>query len=216
VLSFIVRIHSIDDEHVDATVRSAIHALTEEGAEIFDHFDRTVRDKEFHPFVPADYTLIIDALETLRHSDRLPRRAGPPTFLELGSGTGVIAIIADLLGFDAVGIELDAELVAIARGLAARHNSRARFVAGSFIPTGYKWRPSHGDARMGTIGSGPSAYMELGHALDDFDVVYAYPWDGEMPIMRDLLEKYGNPGAHLMLMDPVEGLRIVPPRQISI
>ena len=196
---------------MDPTVRSAIDALIEEGAEIFDHFDRTVRDKEFHPFVPAEYPPILDALETLRHSDRLPRRSGPPTFLEFGSGTGVITIVADLFGFDAAGIELDADLVAIARQLATRHGSRARFVAGSFIPSGYKWRPSHGDARMGTIGSGPSAYLELGRGLDDFDVVYAYPWEGEAPIIRDLMDKYGNPGAHLLLMDPVEGLRVMSP-----
>jgi len=52
-----------------------------------------------------------------------------------------------------------------------------------------------GDARMGTIGYGPSAYGELGLALDDFDLVYAYPWGGEEPMMldlsRSLLEKLG-------------------------
>lgn len=199
---------------MEPSVRATIQALIEEDAELFDHFDRTVREKHFHPFVPADYSRMFEAIDELRHSDQLPQRSGPPTFLELGSATGVITIIADLLGFDATGIELDGDLVATARRLAARYGSKARFVCGSFLPTGYKWRPSTGDGRMGTIGSGPSAYLELGRALDDFDVVYAYPWDGEAPIMHDLMRQYGSPSAHLLLMDAVEGLQITLPRQL--
>jgi hypothetical protein len=194
--------------HVDPAVRASIDALIDEGSELYDRFDRTVRDKAFHPFVAADYSRVLDTLLPLRESARSRHRPGPPAFLELGSATGVITIIADMLGFDAAGIELDASLVDIARRLAARYDSRARFAVGSFLPTGYRWKPTTGDGRMGTIGSGPSAYLELGRALDDFDVVYAYPWDGEAPIMVDLMRLYGDPGAQLLLMDPVNGLRI--------
>lgn len=190
---------------MEPAVRSRIDALIGEGCEIFDQFDETVRVKAFHPFVPADYRQVLDTLLAIQNSGHLPRRPGRPTFLELGSATGVIAIVADMLGFEAFGIELDAGLVATARQLAERHESRARFAAGSFLPAGYRWKPESGDARMGTIGSGPSAYMELGRALDDFDVVYAYPWDGETPIMLDLMRRYGNPNAQLLLMDTVKG-----------
>jgi SAM-dependent methyltransferase len=194
---------------MDPAIRSRIDAVIGEGCEIFDQFDETVRVKAFHPFVPADYALVLDTLLAIQNSGRLPRSQGRPSFLELGSATGVITIVADLLGFDAFGIELDGSLVATARKLAERHESRARFAAGSFLPAGYRWKPESGDARMGTIGSGPSAYMELGRALDDFDVVYAYPWDGEAPIMLDLMRRYGNPNAQLLLMDTVAGPRIV-------
>jgi hypothetical protein len=107
--------------------------------------------------------------------------------------------MADLLGFEAYGIELDTGLVSIACALAERYESRARFVAGSFLPTGYRWRPKTGDGRLGTIGQGVSAYAELGHALDDFDLVYAYPWSGEEPMMLDLMRTYGNSKARLLL-----------------
>jgi hypothetical protein len=193
---------------VDPAVRSSIDALIAEGSEIFEEFDRTVRDKGFHPFVAADYRKLVDTLVSLRSSVRSPRSPAPPTFLELGSATGVITIMADLLGFDAAGIELDADLVVIARRLAGRYDSRARFVAGSFLPAGYRWKPETGDGRVGTIGSGPSAYLELGRALDDFDVVYGYPWDGEAPVMLDLMRRYGRRDACLLLMDTVHGLRI--------
>jgi hypothetical protein len=176
---------------LDPALRARLHALIDEGAEIYDRFDREVREQNWHPFVPGDYGAILQTL--------LEFRAPGLKFLEWGSATGVVVVMADLLGFDAYGIELDGGLVAIARGLAERYESRARFVAGSFLPSGYRWRPTTGDGRLGTIGQGVSAYSELGLGLDDFDVVYAYPWSGEEPMMFDLMRAYGNSNARLLL-----------------
>jgi hypothetical protein len=132
--------------------------------------------------------------------DALMRHRGPNLrFLEWGSATGVITIIAGLLGFDAYGIELDRDLVATARDLARRFDSHARFAAGSFLPTGYEWRPRDGDGRTGTLGTGASGYRELGHSLDEFDVIFGYPWDGEAELMLDLMQRYGRADATLLL-----------------
>jgi len=111
----------------------------------------------------------------------------------------VITIMASMLGFEAYGIELDPSLVRIARDLAAEFDATAVFAEGSFVPTGYRWRPPTGDGRLGTIGEGPSAYPLIGHPLDDFDVVFGYPWGGEEPMMLDLMKQYGQPGALLLL-----------------
>ncbi len=195
---------------MDPAASARVAALIEEGFEIFDRFDRTTREKAFHPFVAADYVRVLETLLEVQPTLRPPpHRAGAPAFLELGSATGVITIMADLIGFDAAGIELDASLVAIARQLATKYESRARFAGGSFLPAGYRWTGQSGDGRMGTIGAGPSAYAELGRALDDFDLVYAYPWDGETPMLVDFARRYGDPNARLLLMDPVEGPRVL-------
>jgi hypothetical protein len=143
--------------------------------------------------VAADYEVVRAAL--------LPLRAPGRRFLEWGSASGIITIMADVMGFDAGGIELDAALVETARATAARHGSGARFVAGSFMPTGYEFRPADGDGRTGTISDGPSGYLQLGRALDDFDVVFGYPWGGEAPLMLDLMRRYGAPDALLLLYD---------------
>ena len=172
-------------------MRDRIYALIDEGWEIWANFDVVVRGKTWHPFVAADYERVLEAL--------LSQRAPGARFLEWGSATGVVTIIADLLGFEAYGIELDSRLVDIAQELTRKYDSRARFAVGSFLPAGYRWRPSNGDARLGTIGQGPSGYPELGHPLDDFDVVYGYPWSGEEPMMRDLMRSYGRKGARLLL-----------------
>jgi hypothetical protein len=185
---------------LDPALRGRLESLCEEGREIWDRFDHEVRSKDFHPFVAADYDQVLDAL--------LRVRAPGLRFLEWGSATGVITIMADLLGFEAFGIELDPELVEVARGLAARYGSEARFVAGSFIPAGYRYRPTGGDGRLGTIGDGSSAYPELEHPLEDFDLVYAFPWHGEEPMMVDLMRAYGGRGARLLLHGVADGVQV--------
>lgn len=180
---------------------AALRALLEEGWELWERFDSEVRQKDFHPFVAADYEAVLEALRSLY-------RPGM-RFLEWGSATGVITIMADLIGYEAYGIELDPQLVEVARELAARHGSAARFAAGSFLPMGYRYRSRDGDVRTGTIGEGASGYAQLGIPLDDFDLVYGYPWDGEEPMMRDLMRQYGGRSARLLLHGGKQGLRVI-------
>jgi hypothetical protein len=185
-------------QRLEAGLRDRLVGVIEEGREIFYRFDDEVRTRAFHPFVAADYNRVLDALLRL-YSPGM-------SFLEWGSATGVITIIADMIGYDACGIELDAELVDEARGLAERHGSNARFVAGSFLPTGYRYRTSDGDTRLGTIGEGESGYLQLQRPLDEFDLVFGYPWSGEAAMMHDLMWAYGRRDALLLLhgLDDVE------------
>ena len=183
---------------LDEALNARLTALCAEGWAVWDRFDEEVRGHHFHPFVAADYDVVVDAL--IRY------RAPGLRFLEWGAATGIVTIAADLLGFDAYGIELESDLVATARALAAKFDSRARFVAGSFLPAGYEWQSSDGDKRIGTLGVGPSAYRELGYALDDFDVVFGYPWDGERELMLDLMNRYGRADAILLLNHVADGV----------
>jgi hypothetical protein len=175
---------------LDPGFLARLDELFDEGWNLWERFDREVRQHGFHPFVPADHPVVLDAL-VAHHEPGLK-------FLEWGSALGTITILADMLGFEAYGIELDERLVHQARELAKRKASRARFAVGSFLPTGYRFRPS-GDGRLGTIGQGPSGYLQLGMPLDDFDVVFAYPWNGEEPILLDLMSGYGRPDALLLM-----------------
>ena len=183
-----------------SSVRARIDAVCEEGREYWHRFDAEVRQDSWHPFVAADYDSVRAALEPLYAPGR--------RFLEWGSATGVITIVADLLGFDACGIELDASLVRVARDLAERSGSGARFAVGSFIPMGWEWKPRGADARTGTIGHGPSGYLELGRPLSEFDVVYAFPWSGEEPMMLDLFRSHGHENACLLLHTCQDGVRM--------
>jgi len=168
-------------ELLEADLQKKIAALIEEGRDIAYTFDLEVRQKQWHPFVAADYDVVLKRL--------LPLRAPGLRFLECGSATGVITIMADLLGFDACGIEIDADLVTTARDLARKYDSKARFAAGSFLPSGYEYRDKTGDRRTGTLGEGESGFLILGRPLDEFDIVFAYPWDGEAAVIEDLMKQ---------------------------
>lgn len=188
------------DMEVDDVLGARLTSLLEEGRTIWSRFDSDVRQQRFHPFMPSDYERVLRALLSLR---------GPGLrFLEWGSATGVITIMADLLGFEAYGIEIDPELVATARDLAERSESDARFAVGSFLPDGYEWKPDSGDGRLGTIGRGASGYPELGRGLEDFDLVFAFPWEGEAPIMHDLMQRRAGSGASLLLYHSTEGVQV--------
>ena len=176
---------------LDDTLRRKIAELQDEGFEIWRRFDQEVRQHDWHPFVPVEYNAVLQMLLDVRKPNL--------RFLEWGSGSGVVTIMADLLGFEAYGIEIDGPLTAVARELAAKYDSNAKFAEGSFLPAGYEWKARDGDNRMGTIGTGKSGYLELGLPLEEFDVVYAYPWDGEAQIFRDVMKRYGRADALLLM-----------------
>lgn len=183
----------------DGDLDTRLDALCADGWELWQRFDETFRRRHFHPFVPADYDIARNLLAAVRAPGR--------RFLEWGSATGIITIMADMMGFDAYGIEIDASLVATAREVATRHRSAARFTVGSFLPAGYRFRPRDGDGRTGTIADGPSGYLELGLPLDHFDVVFGYPWGGEEAVMLDVMQRYGRSDALLLLYDSDNTLR---------
>lgn len=174
-------------------------AVCDAGWEMWDAFSDGDTERPFHPFVAADYDVVRAAL--------WPYRGRSLRFLEWGSATGVITVMADLIGFDAFGIELDSDLVQSARALAQRFESGATFAHGSFLPDGYRWRAPDGDSRTGTVGTGRSGYQVLNRPLDDFDVVFGYPWDGEASMMHDLMGQYGRPDALLLLHGAGTGVR---------
>jgi hypothetical protein len=185
---------------VDAELNVRLAELADEGREIWNRFDMEVRRQRFHPFVPADYDKVLTALLRLREPGL--------RFLEWGSATGVITIMADLLGYEAYGIELDERLVEVARDLARRYGSRATFVAGSLFPEGYRYRPPGGDARLGTIGTGRSGYLALGQPLESFDIVYVYAWPGEDAVLFDVMRQFGRRDARLLLNTGTNGLKV--------
>ncbi len=183
---------------MDPDLLIRLKELCHEGWEIWNRFDVHVRSESFHPFIAAEYEVVLEELILLREPGR--------RFLEWGSATGVLTIMADLLGFEAYGIELDADLVAEARRLAAAWDSGARFAAGSFLPTGYRFRNPRGDTRLGTVRAGRSGYLELEHPLDDFDVVYGFPWSGEESMKLDLMRCYGRSDTLLLLYGVDQGV----------
>jgi len=115
-------------------------------------------------------------------------------FLEWGSGLGTHCLIADALGMEAHGIEINAVMVDAARRLAHRLHSPTVYAEGSFIPSIESMAPPPEDDGEFVMNGGLDGYRGLcdqtlqadnpatGVLLPrpeliaaTYDVIYAYP-----------------------------------------
>ena len=78
-------------------------------AEADDRMDRFLTKTAycFRGFVPSDFVALYHALNEIANR----RLMAGNSFCEWGSGLGVVASMAGMLGWDAVGIEIDRDLV---------------------------------------------------------------------------------------------------------
>ena len=118
-------------------------------------------------------------------------------FCEWGSGFGVVACLASMLDFDAVGIEIERELVDEAEQLADDFGLSVEFIHGSFIPQGGEVYVNAGTAFAWLTTDEDRTNEELGLDPDDFDVIFAYPWPDEEGVTEQLFERYARHGAVL-------------------
>ena len=180
---------------------STREALFRAGEESWQNF-RTQRGAAFHAFVPGDYAATYEVLRRLR--------SRADSFLELGSGVGVITIMASLLGFDAAGIEIDPWLVEAAQSLADEFGTDSAFANGSFIPTEFceEVDRHQADAEIPTVLEGVPAYPDLGMDLDEFDAVYSYHWPGLEDLFFELMRRHGRPGGWFLTFGGLNGLQV--------
>ncbi len=160
-------------------------------------------DEPIPGFVPCDFRRVFEGLRALSEQHLAPG----PSFLEWGSGFGVVACMAAELDFHACGIEINAALVDQSERLAEDHGVSVEFVCGSYVPVGGEDLVDELEDFTWIESGGMDGYGLLGLDPDDFDVVFAYPWPGEERLVHDLFEEYASPGALLMTFNGVEDLR---------
>ncbi len=93
-----------------------------------DHDDHQA--PRFVPSVPERVFAVLAEVTT---------RNLPPTrvFCEWGSGFGTATCLAALLGYEAYGLEIDAELVRLSRAMARRLGIPVQMLCASLFPAGY-------------------------------------------------------------------------------
>lgn len=131
-------------------------------------------------FVPSDHLAVYDALTAVRRM--LP--GPPPAFLEWGCGFGVATCLANLAGFNAAGIEVDAELVGHATALAAEIRLPVRFSTGDiFAP-------------------------ETADRATEAAVVFAYPWPLEVGRWTRRFDTLARSGALLLTFEGIDEMHL--------
>lgn len=119
------------------SVKRLIHAAAAE-----------VRSVNCFDFVPSDYEAVWKVLCEIR--GRFGGSA-QPAFCEWGSGLGVVTGMAEILGFRASGIEIDATLAEQSRELLRSQSLKSTIITGS--------------------------YLEMTHSAD---VIFVYCWPSRM------------------------------------
>jgi hypothetical protein len=145
-------------------------------------------------FVPSDFGATYGVLKELAGAWAKPGRL----LCEWGSGFGVVACLAAMLDFDAYGIEIEAELVDAAQQLADDFDLPVTFIHGSFIPQGGESCTSTADGFAWFTPRADSTHEELGLGVDDFAIIFAYPWPDEERATADLFERYAGTAATLV------------------
>jgi len=169
-----------------------------------DSFIESHLTEPIHSFVPSDFSFVYGALRYV--ADK--HLAAGPLFCEWGSGAGVVTCLAAMVGFDACGIEFETDLVELSIRLARHYHLRAGFCRGNFVPRGgQKIAEEVSEFEWLAIG-GPDPYDQMDLEIDDFDMIFAYPWPGEERVIERLFDRFASDGALLMTYNGAEGVRL--------
>lgn len=180
--------------------RLAITAATQR----IEAFQDCWHNHKIEQFVAADYELVYQTLAWIRDTQPLLGNR----FLEWGCGFAVVTSLATKLGFDAIGIEAEADLFRPGRDTVEdwfeATETRPELVTGNFLPADSERMAD--DPTLPSLGHNvPCAYETLGLELDDFAIVYSYPWPGENGFHEDVFERHARQGAiHVQFAGPNE------------
>jgi hypothetical protein len=209
----------------------ALEAIAMEGPEarVSDHAARLIAtcsrgwerffadydDDQAPRFVPSVPERVWAVLE------EITRRHLPPTrvFCEWGSGFGTATCLAALLGYEAYGLEIDAELVRLSRAIARRLGIPVTMLCTSFLPAGYVvsvggdgttlMTPASVSAHHDTAEArAPLCYDGMEIAIADIGVFFAYPWPEERVLIQELFEAVARAGALLVVYHTDTDIRV--------
>lgn len=134
--------------------------LTDRAIRLIAEGRQRFRSVDCFDFVPSDYELV------WRYLAALPRG----TFCEWGSGFGIVTGLAEILGFRAVGIELDERLVQASRELFADLNLISPIQQGDYLLSN-----------------------------EQADTYFVYCWPGRMAATEEHFERIAPPPSKLLI-----------------
>lgn len=146
-------------------------------------------------YVACDFGYVAQSLRFVVESKLLEGN----TFCEWGCGFGVVTGLASLLGMEAIGIEAEPFLVEAGRKLLKHQKIEATLWEGNFLPRGAEKLADHQSHHASMFHQIPPAYDEQDLQVDDFALIFAYPWPGEEHFLREVFARYARPNALLLM-----------------
>lgn len=156
-------------------------------------------------FVNCDFHLF-DQVLTWIHDEHL---LTGNRFLEFGSGFGVGSMLAAMRGMESVGIEIEPRLVEHSSRVIDERGSDAKIYCGSFVPRGIERLPDLASDVDHVDGEEGDVYDEIGMDVDDFDLIFAFPWPGEHGFFEAIFAASAAKGALLLTYRGREGMHLL-------
>ena len=169
-----------------------------------DHLFDTEQNKKVPRYIPSNPVALYRTLEFVtRESLPLGR-----VFCEWGSGFGVGACMAAMLGYEAYGIEIEQSLADASKALIDECGiDDVTILNTSYLPDGFESYAAVGGEELvlpesfsdrGEGFDGIPIYDGMPHATDEIDLFFVYPWPGEQEFMQQLFDAVAGEGAILL------------------
>lgn len=190
---------TVDGRTISLSIRECIERDQHRIEAFQDQWNRP----QIEQFVAADFCHVYQSLDWILETQLTIGKR----FLEWGCGFAVVTAVASSLKLDAIGIEAESELIRHGRETLRHWNRGGELVEGNFLPAGSEslandqWLPSVGHPA-------PPAYENLGLDLDDFAIVYSYPWPGEDDFHEAVFDAHAATGALLLMFCGPNDLRL--------
>jgi hypothetical protein len=199
----LMAIEELDIEFPMQALPAEVVRLIEASDRRWDQFFANHANHRFPRLIPSDPALVYSALACVTQQELPPGRL----FCEWGSGFGTATCLAALLGYEAYGIELHAELADISREMARELALPVEILCTSYIPEGYDSYAGIGgdDLIQSPMFSYPEdaderalRYDGMACTIAEIDLFFVYPWPEEQELMQKLFDAVAMEGAILI------------------
>ena len=182
-------------------IPSDIEDLLAEADEILQAYWDQWHRRPIEQYVACDFRDVYRAMSTIEQQGIAPGKL----FCEWGCGFGIVTALAAGLGWDAVGIEAEGFLAGQAKSFLKRKGIVAEIWQGNFLPAGSERLAKRQANHASLFHQVPSVYQSESLDVDDFSIIFAYPWPGEDYFLKDVFRCYAADQAILlMFLGPYE------------
>jgi hypothetical protein len=206
-------LEAIHMEGPEAAVSDQVARLIDACSRGWERFFADNDDDQAPSFVPSEPERVYAVLEEVTRRHLPPNRV----FCEWGSGFGVVTCMAALLGYQAYGIEIEADLAQQARAIARRLRIPATMICASMFPKGYGPRVGADGVELARPASSrnvhdgdgePLRYDGMDIDIDEIGLFFVYPWAVERDLIRELFDAVAVAGAILVLYHTELDIRV--------
>ena len=164
-----------------------------------DELFETERNRKVPQFIPCNDELLYHWLAAIKTSELCLGKV----YCEWGSGYGVGACLASLLGYESYGIEIERSLIEASRKLAEDSNIAVTIIKRDYMPEGFECYEGSGGAELikpenytyGEKNGFRPSYEEMDADLDEVDIFFIYPWPGEQEFVLEFFQAVAGDGA---------------------